>query len=91
MPGRRSLVRPLLAVSAVSLAACGSSALPAQITRDPAATPPPTAAPSASPAAPTGSGSPAGAVAPAAATPRVMPNGRPACGNVAMRASPDCT
>jgi hypothetical protein len=77
---RRSAARPLLAVAAVSLAACGSTALPAQISPDPAAAPSPTAA--------TVSGATAGAVAPVEATPRVMPDGRPACGNVAMRAPP---
>jgi hypothetical protein len=71
--------RPLLvAVAAVSVTACGSTAVPAQISPDPAATA----------AAPPSSTTTAGAVMLHDSTPRLMPDGRPACGNVATRAIP---
>jgi len=84
---RRGLTRPLLAVAAVSLAACGSTAVPPPAPADPVAV-----TGGASPPAPAASAALLSAPQPAAATPRVTPNGRPACGNVTMRAPspPDC-
>jgi hypothetical protein len=76
-------VRPLLTVAAVTLAACGSSGVPAAIQPDPEAVTPPAATAVATANATAGMTGPA-----PEATPRVMPNGRPACGNVAMRAPP---
>jgi len=84
---RRRPTRPLLAVAAISLAACGSTAVPAAITADPAATVGATS--------PLASATTAAAVAtqePGAAMPRVTPDGHPVCGNVTFRAPPsgDC-
>ena len=83
---RSSRARPLLAVAAISVAACGSTAVSAPIAADPAAAPPATSPPAPAPSAT--ATSTAGAVMPPEATPRLMPNGRPACGNVTMRAAP---
>ena len=89
-PEKRQVVRPLLAVAAVTLVACGSTALPAGIQPDPEATrapsPPPSALTVVSP--PVATPGVTGQLPPAA-TPRVLPNGRPAPGNVMGRAVPD--
>jgi len=82
---RRVPVRPLLAVAGLTLAACSSS-VPAPIKPDPETrVDPAVASATATPAAT----QTAGMTGPAPeATPRVMPNGRPAPGNVMRRASP---
>jgi len=81
---KRVVARPLLSLAplaaAATVAACGAHGPAPAIAEDDAGSQAPAARGAAAPSPP------------AAIAPRVMPNGKPACGNVASRAPrpPDC-